>query len=240
MCRILAANSAQPIAAERFTDFPSLCTKSSCGPHRDGWGVVAATAEGPRHLGREAKPADAPDSSWAAAMARLAEGRPAGTVLAHLRAASAGLSVRLENTHPFLHGRWAFAHNGTLHDYRPELSVPAEGDTDSERLFKFLLPRLENPGPTVPTMVEALRRVRSQCASYTALTCVFTDGPRLFAIHDSTKGHEDHGLVFASDQGVLWVAQEPHFPAHWRPVENQHMLVAENGRLKGVVPLFRV
>jgi glutamine amidotransferase len=38
---------------------------------------------------------------------------PIPTVLAHLRRATVG-RVALENTHPFCHGSWVFAHNGTL------------------------------------------------------------------------------------------------------------------------------
>src|SRR5262249_34540032 len=56
------------------------------------------------------------------------------------------------NAHPFTHGRWAFAHNGTLHAFdRHRAAIEAliapdyrtfRGETDSERCFGLFLTRL--------------------------------------------------------------------------------------------------
>ena len=59
-----------------------------------------------------------------------------GWTLAHVRAISHGKkSVR--NTHPFVKGEWAMAHNGIFHEYAPVKAVlqtlgKFEGETDSE------------------------------------------------------------------------------------------------------------
>jgi glutamine amidotransferase len=76
----------------------------------------------------------------------------ASTVLAHVRQASVG-ALAEHNTHPFMHGPWMFAHNGTLHGFardpeRLRRLIPThlrqciEGETDSEYAFYFLLSRL--------------------------------------------------------------------------------------------------
>jgi glutamine amidotransferase len=76
-------------------------------------------------------------------------------VVAHVRDASVG-PVAQENTHPFVHGRWIFAHNGTVARFqrtaRVRQAVEAEidrplraaltGETDSERCFLLFLSRL--------------------------------------------------------------------------------------------------
>ena len=73
----------------------------------------------------------------------------ARTVVAHVRRATVG-GTSLENTHPFHHGRWIFAHNGTvpafdlvrpliLEQTDPLHRVEIMGTTDSEHVFRYLL-----------------------------------------------------------------------------------------------------
>ncbi len=78
-------------------------------------------------------------------------------VLAHVRAASSGLSVSESNTHPFVCGPYAFMHNGVLADYwhhrRNLLGLLDEqhyelvrGTTDTECLFAHVLQDLAQSG----------------------------------------------------------------------------------------------
>jgi predicted glutamine amidotransferase len=73
-----------------------------------------------------------------------------GCVLAHVRAASPGLPVTETNCHPFVHGRFAFMHNGQVAGFTrirreilAQLSDSAydaiKGSTDSEMLFAVFL-----------------------------------------------------------------------------------------------------
>ncbi len=84
---------------------------------------------------------------------QLAESLQARTLVAHVRQASMG-NVAERNCHPFVYGRWMFAHNGTVVGFpavREELraSLPTrfrehiQGDTDSEHAFFLILTRLE-------------------------------------------------------------------------------------------------
>jgi glutamine amidotransferase len=66
----------------------------------------------------------------------------------------------LDNVHPFTHGPWAFAHNGTLTAYREiapllmlELHDDPWGTTDSELIFQWILGRMPGFGldPDAPT-----------------------------------------------------------------------------------------
>ena len=73
----------------------------------------------------------------------------ARTVIAHVRRATVG-EPSLVNTHPFVHGRWIFAHNGTVPNFStvrdPMLAATdalhrneIHGSTDSEHVFRYLL-----------------------------------------------------------------------------------------------------
>jgi predicted glutamine amidotransferase len=73
----------------------------------------------------------------------------ARTFVAHVRRATVG-PPSIENTHPFVHGVWSFAHNGTVPGFdavRTRLLDAMDplhrneiaGETDSEHIFRYLL-----------------------------------------------------------------------------------------------------
>ena len=89
----------------------------------------------------------------------------AKTVIAHVRRATVG-PPGIENTHPFVHGVWLFAHNGTvpnfdqvrvrlLDELDPLHRARIQGSTDSEHIFVYLMSLWEH-APQRPLM-ETLR-----------------------------------------------------------------------------------
>ena len=78
--------------------------------HDDGWGIGWYPAHECYRV-RSTRPARE-DPRYGA----LAVSVVASTVLAHVRQASVG-ALTEHNTHPFMHGPWMFAHNGTLHGF---------------------------------------------------------------------------------------------------------------------------
>jgi len=118
--------------------------------HSHGWGVVTYDGEEPR-LERQA---------WAAYhgehFQRAASRVYAELVIAHVRRATVG-SPDIDNTHPFISGKWAFAHNGTvtnfdrvkeklLDEIAPDLRRQIKGQTDSEHVFYYALTLIEKEG----------------------------------------------------------------------------------------------
>jgi len=115
--------------------------------HVDGWGLAWYDDAGLPRLEKSLRPAhDDPRFH------ELARSVTTATALAHVRQASVG-SVALVNTHPFVHGRWVFAHNGTLQDFAArrgpllraipdDLRQMIQGETDSEHAFYFWLGKL--------------------------------------------------------------------------------------------------
>ena len=88
----------------------------------------------------------------------------AHTVIAHVRRATVG-GTSIENTHPFHHGVWIFAHNGTVPNFlkvrdrmMPEIEPifrnDIRGTTDSEHVFYYLMSLLKrNPRASLRRLV---------------------------------------------------------------------------------------
>ncbi len=140
--------------------------------HAHGWGVATYTDSLP-HVERQA---------WAAYhgehFRRTAARVFSHTVVAHVRRASVG-SVSLDNTHPFVHGQWAFAHNGTLRAFNAmrewmldamtnEHRRAVRGATDSEHVFHFIM-SLWAKRPSL-TPCEALRAGLQEVITQSRLT----------------------------------------------------------------------
>ncbi|MBV8760928.1 MAG: class II glutamine amidotransferase [Deltaproteobacteria bacterium] len=135
--------------------------------HPDGWGIASRGDDW--LVERSTTCAD-----LCARFGAVAD-RPATLVIAHIRKATVG-PVALANTHPFVRGRYAFAHNGTL-DTRPLAIAPAHaaaitGDTDSERLFAYLLSCLD---------AGSLDRGAASLAGLGSASFLLSDGNRLYA-----------------------------------------------------------
>lgn len=148
MCRLYGFRANEPtkvectlVYAQNALMVQSLEDLSGYG-HASGWGI-AAYEDHVLHIERQA---------WAAyhgehfrqAAARIFSRQ----VLAHVRRATVG-APKIENTHPFVDGAWAFIHNGTVPNFdrlRPRLLalLPQErrktihGETDSEHVFHYL------------------------------------------------------------------------------------------------------
>ena len=132
--------------------------------HGHGWGLAVY----PDGLPRVEKQAWA---AWHGEHFKKAAARAYGkTTIAHVRRATVG-PPNLRNTHPFVHGRWIFAHNGTIPKFNrirtrmlEEMDAlnrqEVRGSTDSEHVFRYLL-TLFAKNPEKP-LIELLQTVVSQ------------------------------------------------------------------------------
>lgn len=158
--------------------------------HTHGWGI-AAYENGQPQVERKA---------WAAyhgeAFRKTAAALRARTVLAHVRQATVG-DPALENTHPFSHGRWSLAHNGTVPNFQdvrphllaamtPEHRAAIAGATDSEHLFHYLLSQHEQTTqkPLLETLRSGVRQVIDWCRQVDGtapigLNLILSDGDEL-------------------------------------------------------------
>lgn len=155
--------------------------------HGHGWGI----AEHPNGVPFVEKRAWAADHGeyFTKSAARVY----ARTVIAHVRRATVG-PPGIENTHPFVHGRWLFAHNGTVPDFEairmrlveamdPLHRNEINGSTDSEHIFRYLLSLWERAPerPLMETLRLSLNQVIAWCRDVdpdakVGLNVLFTDG----------------------------------------------------------------
>lgn len=172
---------------------------SSGVAHPDGWGIAYYRNGLPTTEHRSAA------ASEDLRFSETAKGVIARVVVAHIRKATVGRRSK-SNAHPFTHGRWTFAHNGTIPSFEKiepyllsrtpsELIQMRRGDTDSELAFLWILgqlrsvlPESANGGDQVKPLAETLRLciddLVSHCESVSvdappALNFVLTDGHRL-------------------------------------------------------------
>ncbi|MCP3103516.1 class II glutamine amidotransferase [Myxococcus sp. K15C18031901] len=171
MCRLFGFRSSVPAAVH-----PSLVTEKNSlliqsREHKDGWGIAAYGVEAMPVVAHGVGPAHS-DPDFERVSSRVSS----HTVVAHIRLASVG-AVELRNSHPFLHGRWSFVHNGTVRDFAkhraaveelicPTLRAGIRGTTDSERCFYVFLTRLAAVYPIArPVPVEGVARALAETMS---------------------------------------------------------------------------
>lgn len=169
--------------------------------HPDGWGIAYYEDEEQKLEKRVTAAFEGPQFSLAA------ERVYSCTVLAHVRQATVGIATEV-NVHPFVFGRWTFAHNGTVTGFDevgpwlqeqtdPALLRRRSGSTDSELVFYWLLSRMGGPGADsgraleettelMRLLKEAVLELAERCAASRSeeepkLNFLLTDGHRMVA-----------------------------------------------------------
>jgi predicted glutamine amidotransferase len=246
MCRLLGIASSEP------TDFKIVLKE---GPrslaalsreHRDGWGIAVFDPERGWHVEKGVACAGEDERFH-----RLAVGSRGWMFVSHVRQKTVG-ETSLVNTHPFERGPWVFAHNGTVKDIAwltahtsPERAAEVRGETDSEKLFAWLLTRLDEAGTTHGPASEASDRAVGGAArtarergGFGAFNFVLSDGQTLYAhrfgrtmhllergpsdaVRSSRRSH-DGTIVetpWSQRRSAVFVASEKMTDEPWQQVE---------------------
>jgi glutamine amidotransferase len=190
--------AARPVAVRELLASAPRSLRALSHEHADGWGV-AVRAEGAWLVDRSPTRA-----AGCAQFDALAGGLAADLVIAHVRQKTVG-EAALRNTHPFRRGGIVFAHNGTIRDVpaltrrcsRTRLSE-LEGETDSERLFAFVLTFIDELGDVaigVAAAVAALHALGDVGSATFLLSC----GSELYA---HRLGRSLFAVTRAADRAV--------------------------------------
>lgn len=190
MCRLYGFRATEVTKVECTLAHAQNALIVQSDKHRHGWGMAIYRNQKP-YIERQAKAAMEDEGFRRAAVRAYSD-----TVLAHLRRATIG-RVALENTHPFCHGPWVFAHNGTLPGFdnlRPKMlatmtfehRAAIQGETDSEHIFHMILSMYE--AMPARSLLETLRASLGQIVAWSeeidpaariGLNVLLTDGTRL-------------------------------------------------------------
>jgi len=241
MCRMTAIVGEYSGRREFLLAFRELAVTGKVGVkskpnsgHRDGWGLVCYNGS-PRYLGRSPEDASS-DRGYLAACDSLAGAHHSRVVMGHLRKASVGVRS-LENTQPFLRGKWSFAHNGTI--YSPRFR---EGDAASDTvvLFDRLRVAIEDKDPSVSpesTILETVRNIRNEIMSnpddsrrtYSSLTFLMSDGVSLYALRDfaSQSDTDYYTLHYLQVDHAMILCQEQIIPGEWKSIPNKSLATVD-------------
>jgi predicted glutamine amidotransferase len=263
MCRLLGIASSEP------TDFKIVLADAARSlaalsrEHRDGWGIAVFESDrgwcvdrGIACAGEDVR------------FHELAIGSRGAVLVSHVRQKTVG-ATSLANTHPFHRSRWVFAHNGTVREVEwlrahtsPERLAEISGETDSERLFAWLLTRLDEAGlshvaasaETDRVVASAVRSARAR-PGFGAYNFLLSDGSTLYAhrfgrtMHLLERGpHDDvrasrrsrDGMVvetpWSQRRTAVFVASERMTDEPWNDVEDGTLLRID----RSPVPHWRI
>lgn len=197
MCRLLGVVSPRPLPltesiGEHLAPFEALSSL-----HCDGWGIASWGGTDTLQVHKAPEPARTSQR-----FDEIAEKTMTDAALLHLRKASPGMQLRMENTHPFSDGHYALAHNGfcgTAADLDVIVAevggVPAVGTTDSERYFSIVMALLDDLPPAA-ALLEAARRI-GRGANLCALNTLLLTPDALYAMcyYDPAKCENEPGGV---------------------------------------------
>jgi predicted glutamine amidotransferase len=234
MCRLLAFTSLErksfyDVVGSDFEKFVALSAE-----HKDGWGIG--------YEGEVIK--DINPANQSTLLTETGKSLETAGALFHLRLASKGITINIDNNHPFTHGTTTFMHNGTIRpsntaeQYISEKYKPlVTGTTDSERFFYALLSQVDEFG-----LVEGVRSIVNKIravADYSALNIMVQTPNTLIAVcefNDTNKsewsGPDHYELRFSAREGDFLVASTGWGNSDWEHLNNHQMLVVNRSTLE--------
>ena len=174
-----------------------------------------------------------------------------GLFMAHVRGAT-DTTISRTNCHPFSYGRSLFIHNGQVGDYLilrrqiealiPDALYPYRlGTTDSEALFLFLVPLLDDHCFHTATgkLIASVERLMRNAGVKTPFrfTSAYSDGKGLNFIRYASDSHAP-SLYYHCCDGDWIVVSEPldSDQTKWQPVPANHTMVIDG---KTPTPVIR-
>lgn len=211
MCRLLGYASASPATvAELLGGTDTRVFRDMARLHRDGWGTASRAADGPIDVVQADRPGaiDAVVSPIAGVadpqLTSVLRDHTARARIVHLRLATDGMVCATENTHPFVAGGMAFAHNGSIQPnaviedlVSPRRLAEVGGTTDSERYFAAIRSAMDDGAGAVDAVVETVRALRARFPGR-SLNALLLTGTQLIAVHASEHAPIPHATFTAS------------------------------------------
>ena len=196
--------------------------------HRHGWGLYTRDGADELMVKEGVKASDSPRLK-----SILAEDNDTRLCIAHIRYATIG-DVCVSNAHPFTgldkYGRqWVMCHNGTIFD-APVLEkyhYAQEGSTDSERLFLYILDRMNNlDGSDPEDRMRLIDDVVTKVVPGNKLNLMLYDGQYLY-VHKNEPGT----LYMKKIEDGIMFATHPLDDGHWMEFPLNVLNVYRDGKL---------
>ena len=236
MCRMLAYSGTIDDANGTLREFRRLAEEGQapageCLGHKDGWGIVCYDKGMPKELGRRTGNAMA-NEQYLDASKEAVKLRPR-ILLAHLRKASPGIEISLENTQPLQRGSWSFAHNGTI--WSPSFKRSSR-QSDSVIFFEKLLENIQRRSDSDTLDQRILKEVKqlrkmivdnpdSKGRTYTSITFILSDGNSLWVLRDCNNDRDEdyYTMHYVRSADCILFCQQKIIPGNWKSIENKRM-----------------
>lgn len=189
MCRLLGYATPTALSLNELLGAPQAATFLSMSRlHADGWGSAWLNEAGAVEQLRDPS-SPRPDVADSASSRTVAA--PARARLMHLRMATAGLPITLDNTHPFLADGIAFAHNGAITPtdalaglLDSPTAATVSGQTDSELYFALIRQHLTQIGDLYKAVCVAVSTLR-ELYPHRSLNAMLLSDEELIVVHSS-------------------------------------------------------
>ena len=223
MCEVLGVSSDRKVNVNG--ELKEFFKHGEFNPH--GWGIASWDDNGSVTLIKE--PANSTVSEKVSEI--LSSDFTCRGMFAHIRRATIG-HVEYENTHPFKgtdsNGReWTLVHNGTIfesEDLLPYADVQ-EGETDSERLFLYVLDQIDGVTDEAERF-KVMDSIVVRLSKGNKLNLLIFDGENLY-VHKNEAGTMYRRLK----EGCVFFATKPLDNEIWDEVPINRLLVYRDGRL---------
>jgi predicted glutamine amidotransferase len=241
MCRLVGYVAREPATVTKALGTTLAELSAISHHHGDGWGLAWYNKQG--RLQQE----KAPEPAYASEVfSHVVETIETDALIGHVRWASPGFALCMENTHPFTRDLRAFAHNGSIAPNEtieeliaPDLRTTIVGSTDSERYFLALLSALEAFSPVEAFQI-VLNTLRQRLQS-TSLNCLLLTPETLFAVCDfdpnaplAQKDADYFHLLYQvrSERVIVRSTGLGQDSTGWETLKNGQMLLVERGTLR--------
>jgi predicted glutamine amidotransferase len=235
MCRLVGwvaaepislANALGPVALRRLLHLSTV--------HCDGWGMAWHDEAGELQAVHSLRAAHADEQ-----FADLATELVARDALVHLRLGTPGYGTGFTNTHPFVAGERAFAHNGAIGPHRmidqllrdPAQGAGLAGATDSERYFRALRDELADLGPT--ELAESVGRVAARMHERglraNSLNALMLDPDALHAVSEHDEMWEPGSIPVWPAEDLASALVQPRYLAMAYRAEPDRVVVVSSG-----------
>lgn len=194
--------------------------------HPHGWGIYREL-HGNFEILKEA--VSSVKSELAKEIIRATE--PQKHFMAHIRLATAG-AIKTENCHPFSGfdtsgRRWTLIHNGTIYTVNRTFPYRSaqQGNTDSERVFLYLLDKLNKMRPNnTSERFWVVDEVVQELSEQNKLNLIISDGEILY-VHKNMEGT----LFYLKNDNGYYFCTKPLENGVWTEFPTAQLIAFQNG-----------
>jgi glutamine amidotransferase len=171
--------------------------------HLDGWGI-GYYAGGKARVIKSGGSAAAERSRILGSLKKI---RSSKILILHLRKSAWDRTTARRHAHPFKFGKFIFAHNGTVYDFKellkglPARLAPAPDSLDTEVFFRKLIDGF-------PGKIRASLKAVEKHLSFSALNFLLSSGNELYAYRRFSKWGNYYTLWSAKNGGSHFVSSE--------------------------------